>query len=269
MKWLITKGIDTIVTATFVFTHYSIAKKALLVGNYMLIEKPITSSVKEAQELIEISLKQNLVLMVNHTFLYTGAVQKMKSLIDSGEIGTLKYLDSTRINLGLFQSDVNVLWDLAPHVISICDYLTCEKHMSVQATGILHTNNGIENIAYLTVNYQSDFIAHFNCSWISPVKLLQMLVGGNEKMMVYNDMEPSEKKKIYDTSYNHKSEEEKNRILVDYRIGDVFIPKLETKEALLGMANDFVNAITNGVNPVCDYNLFSGSKSVASCSAFY
>ena len=249
------KGIDAIVIATPVFTHYSIAKKALLAGKHVLIEKPMTSSVKEAEELIEISLKQNLVLMVDHTFLYTGAVQKMKSLIDSGEIGTLKYLDSTRINLGLFQSDVNVLWDLAPHDISICDYLTSEKPMSVQATGISHTNNGIENIAYLTVNYQSDFIAHFNCSWTSPVKLRQMLVGGNEKMMVYNDMEPSEKIKIYDTSYNHKSEEEKNRILVDYRIGDVFIPKLETKEALLGMANDFVNAIANGTKPVCDYNL--------------
>jgi len=255
MKWLITKGIDTIVIATFVFTHYSIAKKALLVEKYMLIEKPITSSIKEAEELIELSLIQNLVLMVDHTFLYMGAVQKMKSLIDSGEIGTLKYLDPTRINLGLFQSDVNVLWDLAPHDISICDYLMSEKPVSVQATGISHTNNGIENIAYLTLNYQSDTIAHFNCSWTSPVKLRQMLVGGDEKMMVYNDMEPTEKIKIYDTGYNHSSEEEKNRILVDYRIGDIFIPKLETKEALLGMANDFVNAIANGTKPVCDYNL--------------
>jgi predicted dehydrogenase len=249
------KDIDAIVIATPVFTHYTIAKKALLAGKHVLIEKPMTSSVKEAEELIDIALKQKLVLMVDHTFLYTGAVQKMKSLIDSGTIGKLKYLDSTRINLGLFQSDVNVLWDLAPHDISICDYLMSEKPVSVQATGISHTKNGIENIAYLTLNYQSDIIAHFNCSWTSPVKLRQMLVGGDEKMMVYNDMEPTEKIKIYDTGYNLSSEEEKNRILVDYRIGDIFIPKLETKEALLGMANDFVNAIANGTKPVCDYNL--------------
>jgi predicted dehydrogenase len=247
--------IDTIVVATPVFTHYSIAKKALLAGKNVLIEKPMTASVKEAEELIEISIQKGLVLMVDHTFLYTGAVQKMKSLVDLGEIGKIKYLDSTRINLGLFQSDVNVLWDLAPHDISICDYLMNEKPVSVQATGISHTNNGIENIAYLTLNYQSDIIAHFNCSWTSPVKLRKMLVGGDKKMIAYDDMEPSEKLKIYDTGYDYKSEEEKNRILVDYRIGDIFVPKLETKEALLGMANDFVSAIINGTTPICDYNL--------------
>lgn len=247
--------IDAVVIATPVFTHYPLAKKALLAGKHVLIEKPMTSSVKEAEELIEIAQKENKVLMVDHTFLYTGAVQKMKSLISNGEIGKLKYLDSTRINLGLFQSDVNVLWDLAPHDISICDFLMPEKPISVQATGISHTHNGIENIAYLTLNYQSDIIAHFNCSWTSPVKLRQMLVGGDAKMLLYNDMEPTEKIKIYDTGYDYKSEEEKNRILVDYRIGDVYIPKLETKEALLGMANDFVNAIQTGSKPICDAQL--------------
>ncbi len=249
------KEIDAIVIATPVFTHFPIAKKALLAGKHVLIEKPMTSSVEEAEELIELSLKHKKVLMVDHTFLYTGAVQKMKELIDSGNIGQIKYLDSTRINLGLFQSDVNVLWDLAPHDISICDYLMSEKPLSVQATGISHTKNGIENIAYLTLNYQSDTIAHFNCSWTSPVKIRQLLVGGDKKMVVYNDMEVTEKIKIYDTGYEYKSEEEMKRIRIDYRIGDIYIPKLETKEALLGMANDFINAIENGVKPVCDYNL--------------
>lgn len=247
--------IDSVVIATPVFTHFNIAKKALLAGKNVLIEKPMTASVKEAEELIEISIQKGLVLMVDHTFLFTGAVQKMKSLINSGEIGKIKYLDSTRINLGLFQSDVNVLWDLAPHDISICDFLMPEKPISVQANGISHTKNGIENIAYLNLNYQSDILAHFNCSWTSPVKLRQMLVGGDKKMLLYNDMEPTEKVKIYDTGYNYKSEEEKNRILVDYRIGDVFIPKLETKEALLGMANDFVNAVINGSKSICDAQL--------------
>lgn len=247
--------IDAIVIATPVFTHFPLAKKALLAGKHVLIEKPMTSSVSESKELIDIALRNNKVLMVDHTFLYTGAVQKMKSLIESKEIGELKYLDSTRINLGLFQSDVNVLWDLAPHDISICDYLMTEKPISVQATGISHTKNGIENIAYLTLNYQSDLIAHFNCSWTSPVKIRQMLVGGDKKMIVFNDMEPTEKIKIYDTGYNYKSEEEKNNILVDYRIGDIFTPKIETSEALLNMANDFVSAILYGTTPICDYNL--------------
>ena len=244
--------IDAVVIATPVFTHFEFAKKALEAGKHVLLEKPMTSSVAEAELLIELAAQKNKVLMVDHTFLYTGAVQKMKQLITSGEIGKLKYLDSTRINLGLFQSDVNVLWDLAPHDISICDYLMLEKPISVQATGISHTNNGIENIAYLTINYQSSVLAHFNCSWTSPVKIRQMLVGGDKQMIVYNDMEPTEKIKIYDTGYDYKSEEEKNRILVDYRIGDVFIPKIETKEALLSMANDFVSSIIYSTKPICD-----------------
>ena len=247
--------IDAIVIATPIFSHYSIAKKALLAGKHVLIEKPMATSVKEAEELIEISIQRGLVLMVDHTFIYTGAVQKMKSLIEQDEIGKIKYIDSTRINLGLFQSDVNVLWDLAPHDISICDYLMNEKPVSVQTTGISHTNNGIENIAYLTLNFQSNVIAHFNCSWTSPVKLRQMLVGGDKKMLLYNDMEMTEKVKIYDTGFHHSSSEEKNKILIDYRIGDIYTPKLETTEALLNMANDFVRAVTQGSQPICDYQL--------------
>ncbi len=249
------KNIDAVVIATPVFSHYPIAKKALLAGKHVLIEKPMTSSVKEAEELIEIADKHNRVLMVDHTFLYTSAVEKMKSLIEAGDIGNVKYLDSTRINLGLFQPDVNVLWDLAPHDVSICDYLIADKPISVQATGISHTNNGIENIAYLTLNYQSNFIAHFNCSWTSPVKLRQMLVGGDKKMISYNDMEASEKIKIYETGYEIKSEEDKTKILVDYRTGNIFIPKVESNEALKGMATDFVKAIINNTKPRCDAQL--------------
>jgi predicted dehydrogenase len=245
--------IDAVVIATPVFTHYELAKKALEKGKHVLLEKPMTGSVEEAEQLIELAKKYNKVLMVDHTFLYTGAVQKMKSMIDSGEIGNVKYFDSTRINLGLFQPDINVLWDLAPHDISILNYLVDKKPYSVQATGISHTHNGIENIAYLTVNYNNDFIAHFNCSWTSPVKIRLMLIGGDKKMMVYNDLEPTEKIRVYDTGYEHKTDEEKNRILVDYRAGDVFIPKVESKEALGGMAADFVSAIINNTTPVSNY----------------
>ena len=234
--------IDAVVIATSVFSHFPLAKKALNAGKHVLIEKPMTASVAEADELIELAAKKGLTLMVDHTFLYTGAVAKMKELIDSKAIGTPQYFDSSRINLGLFQPDVNVIWDLAPHDLSILTYLVNETPVSINATGISHTKNNIENIAYMTVNYDSDFIAHFNVSWTSPVKVRQTLIGGDIKMIVYNDLEPSEKIRVYDTGYNHKTEEYENKIMVDYRTGDVYLPKLGTQEALLGVANDFIQS---------------------------
>jgi predicted dehydrogenase len=242
--------IDAVIIATPVFSHFPLAKRALLMGKHVLLEKPMTTTVAEAEELISLAEQKNLVLMVDHTFLYTSAVNKMKQMIDSKSIGNVKYFDSTRINLGLFQQDVNVLWDLAPHDISILNFLVGEKPYSVNSTGVSHTRNGIENIAFLTINYKSDFIAHFNCSWTSPVKLRTLLVGGDKKMLVFNDLEQSEKIKVYDTTYEYQSDEEKKRLLVDYRTGDIFIPKLENREALSGMALDFVNAISNKTKPV-------------------
>jgi predicted dehydrogenase len=247
------KEIDAVIIATPVFTHFELAKKALQAGKHVLLEKPMTDTVAHAEELIALSKEVGKVLMVDHTFLYTSSVQKMKDLITSGEIGKVKYFDSTRINLGLIQQDVNVLWDLAPHDISILDYLIDEKPVSVQATGISHIHNGIENIAYLTVNYANDFMAHFHCSWSSPVKIRMMLLGGDKKMVVFNDMEPTEKIRIYDTAHTVNSDEEKRRILVDYRVGDVYIPKLEIKEALGGMAKDFIDSILNGTKPIANY----------------
>jgi len=244
--------IDAVIIATPVFTHFDLAKKALENGKHVLLEKPMTDTVAHAEELIELAAKKGKVLMVDHTFLYTSAVQKMKQLIESDTIGKVKYFDSTRINLGLIQQDVNVLWDLAPHDISILDYLIPQKPHSVQATGVSHIHNNIENIAYLTVNYSTDLIAHFNCSWSSPVKIRTMLVGGDKKMIVFNDLEMTEKIKIYDTAHNVNTDEEKQRILVDYRVGDVFIPKLDNKEALGGMASDFVSAIEKGTTPLAN-----------------
>lgn len=236
-------SIDAVIIATPVSSHFTLAKKALLQGKHVLIEKPITSSVQEAEILISLAEQKNLTLMVDHTFLYTGAVIKVKQLVESHELGNIKYLDSTRINLGLFQSDINVLWDLAPHDISILNYIISEQPYSINATGISHTHNTIENIAYLTINYQSGFIAHFNCSWSSPVKIRTMLVGGDKKMILYNDLEPTEKIKVYDSGYKHTNDEEKKSILVDYRTGDIYVPKLDTSEALLGMASDFITCI--------------------------
>ena len=248
-------NVDAVVIATPVFSHYQLAKAALNAGKHVLLEKPMTASVDESKELIDLAKSKNLVLMVDHTFLYTGAVQKMKSLIDDNQLGKLQYFDSTRINLGLFQPDVNVLWDLAPHDISILNFLVSKKPYSVNATGVSHTKNGIENVAYLTVNYEDDFIAHFNCSWTSPVKVRSTLIGGDKKMLVYNDLEPSEKIRIYDTGYNHTSDEEKNQIMVDYRTGDVFIPKLSNQEALFGVALDFIESILHSKEPLANAEL--------------
>lgn len=236
-------SIDAVVIATPVFTHYQLAKKALQNGKHVLLEKPMTQSAQEAKELMDMAAERGLLLMVDHTFLYTGAVQKIKQLADNGELGHLQYFDSTRINLGLFQSDINVLWDLAPHDISILLHLIPEKPVSVAATGISHTFNRLENIAYLTVKYASDFIAHFSCSWSSPVKIRTILVGGDKRMVLFNDVEPTEKVKVYDTGFEVKSHEDKNKLLVDYRVGDIYVPKLEAREALSGMAQDFVSSI--------------------------
>lgn len=247
------KDIDAVVISTPVFTHFEFAKKALNNGKHVLLEKPMTSLVEEADQLINLAGKYKKVLMVDHTFLYTGAVQKIRSIIDDDVIGKVKYVDSTRINLGLFQPDINVLWDLATHDISIVNYIVDDKPCSVQATGISHTKNGVENIAYLTLKYDTDIIAHFNCSWSSPVKIRKFLIGGDKKMILWDDMEPTEKIKIYDTGFNHKTDEDKRKILVDYRVGDIFVPKVPGREALAGVVDDFINAIIRGTDPIANY----------------
>ena len=244
------KTIQAIVIATPVYFHYALTKKDLDANKHVLVEKPLTSSYREALELVNYANSKNKILMVDHTFLYTGAVQKIKKIVDSQELGSIQYLDSTRINLGLFQHDVNVLWDLAPHDISICNYIINKKLISVQAVGVSHTHNEIENIAYLTLKYEENIIAHFNCSWVSPVKIRQMLIGGTKKMVLYNDMEPTEKIKVYDSGYSFKSKNEINNILVDYRMGDINVPKINITEALSLMASDFINSIKNKTKPV-------------------
>ncbi len=236
--------------ATPVFTHFKLAKKALLAGKHVLIEKPMTSSVAEANELIALAKEQGKILMVDHTYLYTDAVQKIKQLLDEGQIGKLQYIDSTRINLGLFQRDVNVLWDLAPHDISICNYLMDELPIAVQAVGAAHTNNKLANIAYLTLFYKNNQIAHFNCSWVSPVKIRQMLIGGDQKMILFNDLETTEKLRIYDKGYSIVPESDRDRLLVDYRIGDITIPKIPQTEALGAMAKDFIQSIESNKQPL-------------------
>lgn len=247
--------IDAVIIATPVFTHFSLAEKALQNGKHVLLEKPMASSVEECEKLIAIAKEKGLTLMVDHTFLYTGVIEKIKEIIDADTLGNIKYIDSTRINLGLFQPDINVLWDLAPHDLSILRYLHTEKPYSVNATGISHTGNGIENIAFMTINYKSGFIAHINCSWSSPVKVRQMYIGGDKKMIVYNDVEPSEKIKLYDTAYEVKTDEQKKNILVDYRVGDIYVPKINNKEALASVAADFITSINEKRMPRSSYEI--------------
>jgi predicted dehydrogenase len=242
--------IDGIVIATPVSSHYPIAKAALLNQKHVLLEKPLTDSTDNALELIELADRCQKCLMVDHTFLYTGAVKKMKALIVQGDLGEIQYFDSVRINLGLFQSDINVIWDLAAHDVAILQHLVPEPVSSVVATGISHTANQVANIAYLTLYYQSNKLAHFTVSWTSPVKIRKILIGGTQKMLMYDDLEPTEKVRIYDTGYQINSDETKNKILVDYRIGDVMIPKVGTTEALKVVAEDFLKAIGQGSQPV-------------------
>lgn len=248
-------SIDAVVVATPVFSHFPLAHEALSRGKHVLIEKPMTTSSAHATELIELAQKKELTLMVDHTFLYTGAVKKIKEIVGAGIIGKLQYFDSVRINLGLFNPEVNVVWDLAPHDISILLHINDEMPESVVATGISHTHNSIENIAYITLNYSSNLIAHFNCSWSSPVKIRKILIGGSNKMIVFDDVEPSEKLRVYDTSYKVSpvSDEDKYNILVDYRLGDIFVPRVSQEEALSGVARDFVSAIIKGSEPVSNW----------------
>ena len=244
--------IDIVVIATPVSTHHAIAKKALLAGKHCFIEKPMTSSVAEAEELIEIAEREKLKLFVDHTFIYTGAVRKMKEIITSGRLGEIYYFDSVRINLGLFQHDVNVIWDLAPHDLSIMDYLLEKKALAVSATGTCHVGNGLEDIAYITLEFENNLIAHFHVNWLAPMKIRKTLIGGTKSMIIYDDTETSEKVKIYDKGIDVTTREGVYNTLVQYRTGDMLSPKLDQEEALSVGTRHFVDCIINDTQPLTD-----------------
>ncbi len=243
-----------VAVATPVNTHFQIAKAALEAGKHVLIEKPMTDDVKKAQELVALAQNKNLTIMVDHTFLYTGAVRKIRELIDTGQIGEIYYFDSVRVNLGLFQNDVNVVWDLAPHDLSIMRYIIDKKPVSVSAMGVAHMDNSFENIAYLTVFYEDTTFAHFHVNWLSPIKVRQILIGGSEKMIVYNDMENTEKIKVYDSGVEMQpgDKDALYKTLIQYRTGDMFAPKLDQAEALKTECQHFVDCIEKGEQPISD-----------------
>jgi predicted dehydrogenase len=245
-------GIDALSIVTPVATHYDFARKALEAGKHVLVEKPLAASVAEAESLVAIAEKRGLTLMVNHTFIYTGAVRKMKEILTSGDIGDIYYFDSVRINLGLIQKDVNVLWDLAPHDLSILGHLVKERPSSVCAVGSCRFGNGVESVAYLTVYFDSGLIAHFHNNWLAPVKIRTVIVGGSRKMILYDDMQSSEKIKVYDRGVEVNGEKSVHDALVSYRLGDMWAPKLEATEALRLMAAEFVDCIQTGRKPLTD-----------------
>ncbi len=246
--------IAAVAVATPVKTHYPLARAALEAGKHVLIEKPMTDKASDAAKLNELARKMNRIIMVDHTFLYTGAVKKIKELVDSGQIGDIYYFDSVRVNLGLFQNDVNVIWDLAPHDLSIMKYIIGKKPVSVSANGVSHVKNNMENIAYLTVFYEDTTFAHFHINWLSPIKVRQILIGGSEKMIVYNDMENTEKIKVYDSGVelNSGDKDALYNTLIQYRTGDMFAPKLDQTEALKSECQHFVDCINKGESPISD-----------------
>jgi predicted dehydrogenase len=243
--------IDAIAVVTPVWTHYELVKAALENGKHVFVEKPFTSNAAQGEGLINLAQQKNLTIMVDHTFLFTGAVNKISQLLDEGTLGKLYYYDSTRVNLGLFQHDVNVLWDLAPHDLSIMDYLIKTSPEAVVATGQNHLN-GHEDVAFMTLYFPENVIAHINVNWLSPVKIRTTLIGGEKRMLVWNDLEADEKVKIYDKGVNMTSREGVYELLVHYRTGDMWAPQLEQVEALRQELTYFVDCVSNGKVPFND-----------------
>jgi predicted dehydrogenase len=244
--------VDVVAIVTPVFTHFELARRALKMGKHVLVEKPFTYTTVQAEELIELADKKNLKIMVDHTFLFTGAVQKIKQLIEDEILGNLFYFDSMRVNLGLFQHDVNVVWDLAPHDLAIMDFLIKEKPTALVATGEGHFNRGLEDISYITIYFPNNIIAHINVNWLSPVKIRTTLIGGLKKMLVWNDLDPDEKIKVYDKGVDIKTKNGVYDLLVSYRSGDMWAPRVEQVEALKIMAQTFIDCVTNGKTPFND-----------------
>ena len=246
-------GIDAIAIATPVSTHFDLAMQALTAGKHVLVEKPLAATSSEAVRLTAEAERRRLTLMVDNTFVYTAAVRRMRDLVAAGELGEVYYYDSVRVNLGLFQHDVNVLWDLAVHDLAILDFILPAKATAVSATGMKHVPNQPENIAYLTVFFENSLIAHVHANWMAPVKIRRTLIGGSQKMLLFDDLEPSEKIKVYDKGITITDDPVAvYQMRVGYRTGDMWAPHLELSEALAVGARHFVECVETGAQPETD-----------------
>jgi predicted dehydrogenase len=244
--------IDAIIIATPVASHYPLAREALSHGKHVLVEKPMSSTVEEAEELIALAKRVERVLMVDHTFLFTGAVQTIKKTVESGVLGNICYFDSMRVNLGLFQPDVNCLWDLAPHDLSIIDHLMDDQVIDIDVAGYCHVNPTLPDIVYLTLHYANDVVAHFNLSWMAPLKVRRFSIGGTKQMLIWDDLDPDQKIRIYNSGIEIRPEEQRSVIIPDYRIGDIFSPRVSRHEALAGVAGHFAQVIRGRQESIMD-----------------
>jgi predicted dehydrogenase len=244
--------VEAIAIATPVHTHHTLARAALRAGKHLLVEKPLTDQAALAEDLVAQAQQHERILLVDHTFVYTGAVRYLKRLYEDSLLGDLWYIDSVRINLGLFQHDVNVVWDLAPHDLSIVTHLIGKDPLTVQATGACHTGNHVEDVAYLTLDFGQNLIAHFHVNWLSPVKVRHMIFGGRDRMVIFNDLEPSEKLRIYDRGIEVKADNHEGiyNLLVNYRSGDMWVPALDGTEALQVEIGHFLDCIERGEQPI-------------------
>ena len=236
-------AIDAVAIATPVGTHFDFAKRAILAGKHVFIEKPMCASVAQAEELVELAKRQGVVLMVDHTYLFTGAVQRIAEIVRSGELGRMCYYDSMRVNLGLFQPDVDVLWDLAPHDLSILDYLIDEEPIRFEVSGYCHVNQHLPDIVYLTLHYASPIVAHLNLSWMSPIKVRRTAIGGTAKMIVWDDLDREETVKVYNSGIQIQAQDQRQVIIPDYRIGDIYSPRISNREALGSVIEHFAAVI--------------------------
>jgi predicted dehydrogenase len=246
--------VQAVAVATPVHTHADLAMAALEAGKHVLVEKPLAASVAEAAAVVRLAERNRLTLLVDHVFVYSPAVRKIKELIDTGELGDLYFVDSVRINLGLFQGDVNVVWDLAPHDLSILDYLVGRPPLSVAAFGGSHTRGPrpIEDVAYLSLDFGGGLLASIHVNWLSPVKVRNFILGGSHKSVVYNELDPAEKLKVYDRGITVRESVDPQRLLIGYRIGDVWAPHLDRTEPLQRMVCHFAECVRTGARPLTD-----------------
>lgn len=246
-------NVDAAAIATPVASHFDIAREALLSGKHVLVEKPLCTITAEGKELVTLAEKVNRVLMVDHTYLFTGAVQTIRRAIEKDELGKICYFDAMRVNLGLFQPDVNCLWDLAPHDLSIVDYLIEDEVVAIDATGYCHMKNGMPDMVFMTLHYASDWVSHLNLSWMSPVKIRRTTVGGTSKMLIWDDLDQDQKIKIYDHGIEIHGDEERSLIVPEYRIGDIHSPRVPiNEEALAGVADHFIKVIVGEAQSIMD-----------------
>jgi predicted dehydrogenase len=245
-------NVDAAAIATPVASHFDIAREALLSGKHVLVEKPLCTITAEGKELVTLAEKVNRVLMVDHTYLFTGAVQTIRRAIEKDELGKICYFDAMRVNLGLFQPDVNCLWDLAPHDLSIIDHLLDDKVATIEVSGYCHVNKNIPDMIYLTLHYIDDVVAHLNLSWMSPVKVRRFAIGGTKKMLIWDDLDQEQKIRIYNSGIEYHTQDERAVIIPDYRIGDIYSPRVPRREALAGVVEHFANVIEGKERSIMD-----------------